>query len=145
MDIKGLFDNISHKWLLENVPLEISLKPIMKSWLQAGCINMGKYELPLDRGTPLGGIISPTLANLTLNGLEKEVEEAVNKDYRVGKRGIYIGKITGTDGKTRYERVSTNLFTVRFADDVIILARSKRMIEKTIKPCVSKFLAVRGL
>lgn len=145
LDIKGFFDNISHKWLLEKVPLEISLKPIMKSWLQAGCINMGKYEPPLDRGTPQGGVISPTLANLTLNGLEKEVEEAVNKDYQVGKRGIYIGKKTGKDGKQRYERVSTNLFTVRFADDVIILARSKRMIEETIKPCVSKFLAVRGL
>ena len=105
---------------------------------------MGKYELPLDRGTPQGGIISPTLANLTLNGLEKAVEEAVNEDYRVGKRGIYIGKII-KDGKIRYERVSTNLFTVRFADDVIILARSKRMIEETIKPCVSKFLAIRGL
>lgn len=80
-----------------------------------------------------------------MNGLEKEVEEAVNKDYRVGKIGIYIGKIIGKDGKTKYERVSTNLSTVRFADDVIILAKSKRMIEESIKPCVSKFLAVRGL
>lgn len=52
LDIKGLFDNISHKWLLENVPLEISMKSILKSWLQAGCINMGKYEFPGDRGTP---------------------------------------------------------------------------------------------
>lgn len=106
---------------------------------------MGKYEPHSDRGTPQGGVISPTLANLTLNGLEKEVEEAVNKDYKVGKRGIYIGKVKGSDGKIRYERVSTNLFTVRFADDVIILAKSKRMIEKSIKPCVNKFLARRGL
>jgi RNA-directed DNA polymerase len=106
---------------------------------------MGKYEPSLDKGTPQGGIISPTLANLTLNGLEREVEEVVNKAYRVGKRGIYIGKIKGSDGKVKYERVSTNLFTVRFADDVVILARSRRMIEETIKPCVVNFLSNRGL
>lgn len=106
---------------------------------------MGKYEPSLGSGTPQGGIISPTLANLTLNGLEEEVTRAVNEYYRVGKRGIYIGKVKGADGKTRYERVLTNLFTVRFADDVIILARSRRMIEQVIKPCVIKFLAIRGL
>jgi len=30
-DIKGFFDNISHEWLLQNTPLEVSLKPILQS------------------------------------------------------------------------------------------------------------------
>lgn len=63
----------------------------------------------------------------------------------VKKRGIYIGKLSNPKGRTEYGYISTNLFTVRFADDFIILARSRRMIEEVIKPCVDSFLKERGL
>jgi RNA-directed DNA polymerase len=62
-DIKGCFDNISHQWLLENVPTD---KITLQKWLKAGYVY--KDELfPTEAGTPQGGIISPTLANLTLD------------------------------------------------------------------------------
>ena len=143
-DIKGLFDNISHEWLLKNTPLEITLKPILKSWLEAGYIHKSDWE-PTESGTPQGGIISPTLANHTLNGLEETVETSVATAYDVKQRGIYIGSRMNSRGNVQPSFLSTNLFIVRFADDFIILARSKRMIEEVIRPCVNKFLEERGL
>ena len=100
-----------------------------------------------------------------MNGLEAEIEKVVQEKYNVKKRGIYIppctppgacigfqdvsaqggGKIKDPKGKVKYGFISTNLSTVRFADDFIVLARSKRMIEETIKPCVDNFLKQRGL
>jgi len=70
-DIKGCFDAISHSWLLANIPLE---KAMLKKWLKAG--YMEKHVLyPTEEGTPQGGIISPVLANLTLDSLEKMLIE----------------------------------------------------------------------
>ena len=65
-DIKGCFDNISHEWLLENIPTD---KATLQKWLKAGYVY--KDELfSTEAGTPQGGILSPTLANMTLDGLE---------------------------------------------------------------------------
>lgn len=144
-DIKGFFDNISHEWLLNNTPLEITMKPILNQWLTAGHIYKGEWSETTGSGTPQGGIISPTLANLTLNGLEEVVERSLQQIYNVKKRGIYIGKLKHPKGKVKYGRLNTKLFVVRFADDVVILARSRRMIEEAIRPAVDKFLEERGL
>jgi RNA-directed DNA polymerase len=144
-DIKGFFDNISHEWLLRNVPLERTMKPILQAWFKAGYIHKGEWAKPSDSGTPQGGIISPTLANFTLNGLEARVEGTVQKTYNVKKRGIYIGVSPNSKGNKMPRYLSTNLFTVRFADDFIILGRSLKMIEEVVKPCVEEFLKERGL
>lgn len=65
-DIKACFDEISHQWLLENIPMD---KKILSSWLKAGYAREGKLY-PNHKGTPQGGIISPVIANMTLDGLE---------------------------------------------------------------------------
>tara|TARA_R110001592_G_scaffold267611_1_gene533671 strand:+ start:28183 stop:28656 length:474 start_codon:yes stop_codon:yes gene_type:complete len=65
-DIKGCFDNISHDWLLANVPMD---KAILRKWLKAGYMESNRLN-STDAGTPQGGIISPVLANLALDGLE---------------------------------------------------------------------------
>ena len=53
------------EWMLAHVPMDTG---ILEKWLKAG---YSKIELvPHEAGTPQGGIISPTLANLTLDGLE---------------------------------------------------------------------------
>lgn len=59
--------------------------------------------------------------------------------------GISIGKVLNSKGGVTYRFVKTSLFIVRFADDFVVLARSRKMIEDTIKPCVKNFLAARGL
>jgi RNA-directed DNA polymerase len=47
-----------------------TVKEVLRKWLKAGFIEY-RTLLPTEAGTPQGGIISPTLANLTLDGLER--------------------------------------------------------------------------
>ena len=81
-DIKACFDNISHQWLLQNIPME---KRILKQWLKAGFIEK-QTIFPTTEGTPQGGIISPLLANMTLDGLEATIQRAKGK----GKHKIHV-------------------------------------------------------
>src|ERR1700722_8326573 len=70
-DIKACFDKISHNWLLKNVMMD---KNILRQWLKAGFIEENLFKNTLE-GTPQGGIASPTLANIVLDGLEKIVKD----------------------------------------------------------------------
>jgi len=80
-DIRACFDNISHKWLLENIPIE---KSILRRWLKAGYVE--QYILhPTEAGTPQGGIISPALMNMALDGLERYLNENLPR-YHKGQR-----------------------------------------------------------
>ena len=65
-DIKGCFDNISHEWLIANIPMD---KSVLKQFLKAGFVFNGEL-FPTDDGTPQGGVISPILANMALDGME---------------------------------------------------------------------------
>ena len=70
-DIKSCFDQISHDWMVANIPTD---KAILKKWLKAGFIYQNEL-FPTDAGTPQGGIISPVAANMTLDGLEAMLGE----------------------------------------------------------------------
>jgi RNA-directed DNA polymerase len=70
-DIKGCFDNIQHKWLMDNIPMD---KRILSKFLNAGYV-FNKELFPTDVGAPQGGTISPTLANMTLDGIERSIAE----------------------------------------------------------------------
>jgi len=113
-DILGCFDNISHQWLLNNILMD---KVILAKWLKCGYIE-NKKLFPTTAGTPQGGIISPTLMNLTLDGLGQLI-------------------------KKKFPHAKVNF--VRYADDFVITAADKWIIEKEIIPLVTKFLAERGL
>ncbi|MDE2608667.1 MAG: group II intron reverse transcriptase/maturase [Burkholderiales bacterium] len=122
-DIKGCFDHISHDWLENHVPMD---KVILRKWLKSGLLYQGRYQAT-EAGTPQGGIISPTLANIALNGLESEL---------VAHLGAKLGK-----GKARKLKVNV----VRYADDFVITGVSKDVLENEVRPWVEAFLAVRGL
>ena len=64
-DIKGCFDHISHEWLMENIPMDTQ---VLQKWLKCGFVDT-KQLFPTEEGTPQGGTISPTLMNMTLDGL----------------------------------------------------------------------------
>lgn len=66
-DIKGFFDNISHEWLLENIPMD---KRILREFLKAGFVHEGNFN-EIELGTPQGSFISPIFANMVLDGLEQ--------------------------------------------------------------------------
>lgn len=66
-DIQSCFDKISHDWLLAHVPMD---RRVLSMWLRAGFIEKRVWH-PTEAGTPQGGIISPVLMNLTLDGLQQ--------------------------------------------------------------------------
>jgi RNA-directed DNA polymerase len=125
-DIKGCFDNINHQWLLQNIPMD---KKILQQWLKAGFIENNRL-FPTTEGTPQGGIISPTLANMTLDGLEACIDKAFGITIRA-------------DGCRKNNHFKIHL--IRYADDFIVTASEKDILENKVKPLIEEFLIQRGL
>jgi RNA-directed DNA polymerase len=119
-DIKACFDGISHTWLEAHIPMD---KSILNKWLKAGYIDKQIFYRT-EEGTPQGGPISPALANLTLDGLERELHS------------LYPG-----DRQSRKAKVNL----IRFADDFVITGSSKELLEHEVKPLVEQFMKERGL
>lgn len=122
-DIKACFDRIDHGWLLNHLPLPKQGRERVAQWLRAGYMEE-RVLYRTTEGTPQGGIISPVLANLTLDGLEALLHEKFGK------------------GRAR---VANKVNLVRYADDFVITGRSKEMLESEVLPVVSAFMAERGL
>ncbi len=122
-DIKGCFDHIDHDWLERNVRMD---KAILRKWLKAGVVFQGQFQAT-EAGTPQGGIISPTLANVALNGLETQL----------------VKFLRTTLGVTNTAKLKVNV--VRYADDFVITGSTPEVLEHEIKPWVEQFLAERGL
>lgn len=126
-DIKGCFDHINHEWLLENIPMD---KEILRKWLKSGYVFNGEL-FSTEEGTPQGGIISPTLANMTLDGLQSLVQRAVKAYWKPDSNGR--------------KRIKPKINFVRYADDFIITAKDRKTIEQIILPLVRQFMEERGL
>ena len=120
-DIKSCYDEISHEWLLSNIPME---KRILRQWLKAGFMEKG-ILYPTEAGTPQGGIASPVISNLTLDGLEKLIRDRYPTNTR------------------RSQKAQVNF--VRFADDFICTGSTKELLEEEVKPLIEGFLQERGL
>ncbi len=124
-DIKGCFDNISHQWLLDNIPMD---KSILKQFLKAGYI-FNRQLFPTQAGTPQGGIISPILANMALDGIGKMLA-----DKYQSKNGNLNRRLSAKH----------KVYFVRYADDFIVTAKTEE-IAKEIKELIKDFLKDRGL
>jgi RNA-directed DNA polymerase len=115
-DIRACFDEISHAWLLQNIPMD---KQILRQWLRAGYWEK-ETLYPTRKGTPQGGIISPTLANLVLDGMQKAIAKAVR-------------------------RKGDKVNFVRYADDSIATGNTQELLEQKVQPALAAFLTPRGL
>jgi RNA-directed DNA polymerase len=79
---------------------------------------------PTEAGTPQGGIISPVLANMTLDGLERTLMQHFPKVKTAGGALVNF---------------------VRYADDFLVTGRTKELLEQEVKPLIEEFLRERGL
>ncbi len=127
-DIKKCFDRINHDFLLRSVPVYRKVdRNVIKKMLKAKIIDMRAVTIP-EMGTPQGGVLSPLLCNVALNGLEEMVKM---------KAVEFCKPILGRRGNPK-------VHVVRYADDFIIIGPSKKML-KVLRPHVEDFLAKRGL
>jgi RNA-directed DNA polymerase len=115
-DIKACFDQISHPWLLKNIPMD---RRVLGQWLKAGYMEDNRL-FPTTAGTPQGGIASPVLANLTLDGLESAIRAAIDPKH-------------------------DKVHFIRYADDAAVTGASKEILEQKVKPALIQFLDERGL
>jgi len=122
-DIEGFFDNINHDWLIDNVRMD---KTILRKWLKSGVVDRAQM-LATTAGTPQGGIISPALANWTLNGLETELTKHLGARF----------------GKSKVEKLKVGV--VRYADDFVVTGASQELLDIEIRSWIETFLATRGL
>jgi RNA-directed DNA polymerase len=77
-DISGFFDNIPHKLIVQAVAQEVAdgnILDLIERFLAAGVMENGVFS-PTSIGTPQGGVISPLLANIVLNKLDWQLEQA---------------------------------------------------------------------
>ncbi|MGO4379139.1 group II intron reverse transcriptase/maturase [Pseudoduganella sp. RAF53_2] len=122
-DIEGFFDNINHDWLIKHVCMD---KEILRKWLRSGVVDRAQL-LATTAGTPQGGIISPALANWTLNGLETGLLKHLSAKFGTSKiKGLKVG-------------------VIRYADDFVVPGGSVELLETEIRPWIETFLAQRGL
>jgi RNA-directed DNA polymerase len=119
-DIKGAFDNISHDFILRRLG-NFPAKRQIRKWLKAGYVEFGTFH-ETDAGTPQGGVISPLLANVALDGLEDLLKKAVPGPYKQ----------------------RTLLGFARYADDFVVVAPAKEHLERVL-PLIRTWLAERGL
>lgn len=122
-DIEGFFDNINHDWLIKQVLMD---RTVLRMWLKSGVVDRAQLRATT-AGTPQGGIISPALANWTLNGLETELAEHLGAKF----------------GKSKSLKLKVGV--VRYADDFVVTGVSKELLETEIRPWVEAFLEARGL
>lgn len=126
-DIAGCFDNLGHQPLLARLPV---FTTTIRGWLKAGTVELGTWK-PTTTGVPQGGPLSPLLANVALDGMErlfgaedKQGRHIRPNDRRGANRGISL---------------------VRYADDLVVTAPTREVLETYVVPKLSSFLAERGL
>jgi RNA-directed DNA polymerase len=120
VDLKSYFDTIDHELLMQLVGRrvgDVQVLRLIRAWLKAGVMEEGKVTHP-DRGSPQGGVISPLLSNIMLHEVDRQ-----------WCRG---------DGT-----MSNSVVLVRYADDMVLLARTESEARQAWEHLQSQFATLR--
>jgi group II intron reverse transcriptase/maturase len=120
VDLKSYFDTISHELLLRLVERrvgDVQVLRLIRAWLKAGVMEEGKVTHP-DRGSPQGGVISPTLSNIFLHEVDRQWCRS---------DGVALGDVR----------------LVRYADDMVLLARTEQQAREAWEQLQAQFAALR--
>ena len=120
VDLKSYFDTISHELLLELVERrvgDVQVMRLIRAWLKAGVMEEGKVTHP-DRGSPQGGVISPTLSNIFLHEVDRQWCRS---------DGVALADVR----------------LVRYADDMVLLARTEQQARVAWEQLQAQFAALR--
>jgi RNA-directed DNA polymerase len=127
-DIESYFDTINHRKLMKLIRRRVKdrkMLNLIRKYLKAGVME-GKLFKKTESGTPQGGIISPLLANIYLNELDKYMERYTalswNQRYFRRKKGL------------------ANFIHVRYADDFVILSNGTKRQAEAMKEEIYNFL-----
>ncbi|MGC5326960.1 group II intron reverse transcriptase/maturase [Brevibacillus sp. SYSU BS000544] len=93
MDLEKFFDRVNHDVLMSRVARKVKDKNLLKlirAYLQAGIMVNG-ICLSADEGTPQGGPLSPLLANILLDDLDRELERRGHRFCRYADdNNVYV-------------------------------------------------------
>ncbi|WP_333269426.1 MULTISPECIES: reverse transcriptase domain-containing protein [unclassified Microcoleus] len=124
LEIEKCFDRINHTAIMDRLIAPKSIKQGIFRCLKSG-VNP---EFP-EQGTPLGGVVSPLLANIALDGIE-----SIHRYHRISNNRI-------TDKTSRKDIIEP---TVRYADDLVIILRPQDDAQEILNK-INQFLAERGM
>lgn len=149
-DIKGFFDHVCHTKLIRQIwALGIQDKHliyVLKQILTAPIRMPDGSTVHPTKGTPQGGIISPLLANIVLNELDRWVESQWQEHPLVRQYAVLINKNGSENKGAGYHAMRKTglkeMFIVRYADDFRIFCRTKNAAERA-KIAVTQWLAKR--
>jgi len=120
-DIAKCFDRINHDALLEKLNTSPTFRRQIRAWLKASVVDRGEFKETFE-GTPQGGVISPLLANIALQGLEEHV----------------VGTLT----RNLTERYA--LAVIRYADDFVVIHKNRTIIDRA-QELINEWLNHMGL
>src|SRR5713101_3252768 len=83
-DIRAACDQLSQEWLLAHIPRE---RHLLSPWLKAGYLERHRLY-PTEAGTPQGGICSPVMLNMALEGLEARLRTAFPRQIWNGQKQV---------------------------------------------------------
>jgi RNA-directed DNA polymerase len=132
-DIRKCFDQINHDALLEKLDTFPIMHRQVRAWLKAKIIMQDETIFPQE-GTPQGGVLSPLLANIALNGIEEMLSDWIAEIPAFSPGGHRISK------PNRRKR----LLYVRYADDFVVLHPDREIVESA-KTLIEEFLKTMGL
>lgn len=172
-DIRGCFDHLDHEIILSILGRQIKdtrFLKLIKGMLQAGYVEDWRYHQTYS-GTPQGGILSPLIANIVLNEVDRFIEDVLIPRYTRGKRKqpnpVYnrvswqiqqAKRAHHPEGKKRLEQQRRRLparmpndpkyrrlYYIRYADDFLLGFDGPKAEAEEIKRAIGAFLASLGL